>query len=520
MSSNPSPALAAFLSFIFPGLGQIYAGDIRRGLIWTIPMLVFIVAVLFLLLGGSAAITSLLTAQKTLALIIFDIAFFLYHVAAMIDAYDIARNERTLSYSRRSAGTAPIVLAGLIALAMLVHGLPAMYAADYYNFVSNVTNPGGGNVIPSFTPSTPRPPTPTPSLTPTPSDEPIESPGPGETPDATPSGGSGSPRTPAARVCPPAPDLSAWPMASDGRVNLLLVGSDSRSDDGVAAASLRTDSMMLMSIDIASCKAALFSFPRNMEQPGPNSRYPSWFRIPLENGTDYPGFLFGLWRDAASSPGQYPGSDGIGPECQTQFDCERGWRALTGAIQNMSGVPVDAVVAVNLKGFVDIVANLPEGGVWIDVPSPLYDEAYFNSRQERMLIDFKRGCQFMNPEETLAYARSRHQDSDYERGRRQQYVIQQIRKQLDPLALLPHVPGLLNAAQANLFMSISDTDIPYLAQVASRIDADRMYRYDFAPARLTRLGSMDGMRDKIVNIFTEPEPEPTARPNAEPCPPR
>src|SRR5262245_37349424 len=303
MSSNPSPALAALLSFIFPGLGQIYAGDIRRGLIWTIPMLLFIVAVLFLILGGSAAITSLLTAQKTLALIILDIAFFLYHVAAMVDAYDIARNDRPLSYSRRSAGGAPIVLAGLIALAMLLHGLPAMYAADYYNFVSNVTNPDGGNVIPTFAPQTPRPPTAAPSLGPTTTPTPGQTAGLGETPDGTP-GGSGAPSSPTARVCPPAPDLSAWPMASDGRVNLLLVGSDSRSDDGSSNSSLRTDSMILMSIDIASCKAALFSFPRNMEQPGPASRYPDWFHIPLENGQDYPGFLFGLWRDAASSPGQ------------------------------------------------------------------------------------------------------------------------------------------------------------------------------------------------------------------------
>jgi polyisoprenyl-teichoic acid--peptidoglycan teichoic acid transferase len=126
----------------------------------------------------------------------------------------------------------------------------------------------------------------------------------------------------------------------------------------------------------------------------------------------------------------------------------------------------------------------------------------------------------MNGEEALAYARSRHQDSDYHRARRQQYVLQQVRKQLDPVALLPHVPALLGVAQANLFMTIDDTDIPFLAQVASRIDADRMYRYDFAPARLSRLDSMQGMADKVQNIFSEPEPDPTTRPNQEPCPPR
>jgi LCP family protein required for cell wall assembly len=311
-------------------------------------------------------------------------------------------------------------------------------------------------------------------------------------------------------------------MAADGRVNLLLVGSDSRSDDGVSSASIRTDSMMLMSIDIATCKAALFSFPRNMEEPAPDSgsRYPTWLRIPMENGGSYQGYLFGLWQKAATSPAEFPGSEGIGAECAQQFDCARGWRALTYAIQGMAGVQVDAVVSVNLKGFVDVVDNLPGGGIWIDIPAPLYDDAYFDSNQQKMLIDFDKGCQFLNGEEALAYARSRHQDSDYQRARRQQYVLQQLRKQVDPVGLLPHIPALLGVAQANLFMTIGDQDIPYLAQVASRIDADRIYRYDFAPARLTRLESMQGMADKVRNIFDEPEPEPETGPDQEPCPPR
>ena len=49
MSLNPSPAIAALLSFVFPGVGQIYAGQLRRGVIWALPMLVFVVAVIWLL---------------------------------------------------------------------------------------------------------------------------------------------------------------------------------------------------------------------------------------------------------------------------------------------------------------------------------------------------------------------------------------------------------------------------------------------------------------------------------------
>jgi LCP family protein required for cell wall assembly len=274
--------------------------------------------------------------------------------------------------------------------------------------------------------------------------------------------------------------------------------------------------MMLLTIDIASCKTALFSFPRNM---GCAIGYPTWFHIALESGQDYPGCLNALWRDAASSPNNYPGSDGIGSNCQQQFDCERGWRALTGAIRNMANVQIDGVVAVNLKGFVALVNALPGHGVWIDVPYALHDDVYHNSQQEQMTVDFKPGCQFLHPEEALAFARSRHQDSDYQRARRQQIFLQQVRRQLDPLALLANLNSLLSAAQQNLFMTFQQSDFENLALVASHVDADRLYRFDFAPNRLEQVGSMDGMAAKIQNIFSEPEPEPETD-NQEPCPPR
>src|SRR4051812_48078974 len=97
---NPSPTLAAVLSFIFPGLGQAYAGQWRKGIIWAIPMLLFIVGTLWLLLGGQNRLIGFVgLGRNQLALLIFNVAFFFYHVAAMVDAYDIAKRDRTLAYS-------------------------------------------------------------------------------------------------------------------------------------------------------------------------------------------------------------------------------------------------------------------------------------------------------------------------------------------------------------------------------------------------------------------------------------
>jgi len=299
--------------------------------------------------------------------------------------------------------------------------------------------------------------------------------------------------------------------------------------------------MMLMSIDIASCKTALFSFPRNM---GCDNRYPTWFEIPLENGQVYPpgNCLNALWRSAATDPNHFPTPPDVPADqayqqtsdCQSHFDCLRAWRALTFAIQSFANQQIDGVISVNLKGFVSLINALPGQGVWIDVPNPGLQDlptpcptqtdpnhkcGYYNSQEQLMPIDLSPGCQFLKGEYALAFARSRHQDDDYQRARRQQIFLQQVRKQLDPLTLLANINDLLGAAQQNLFMTFSQDDFPYLAQIASHVDADRLYREDFAPPRLTAVGSMDGMAAKISEIFQEPEPQPDNN-NEDPCPPK
>jgi anionic cell wall polymer biosynthesis LytR-Cps2A-Psr (LCP) family protein len=150
----------------------------------------------------------------------------------------------------------------------------------------------------------------------------------------------------------------------------------------------------------------------------------------------------------------------------------------------------------------------------------VHEDEYRTSNGQVIELDIPEGCYFFDAEMSLGYSRTRTETSDYDRARRQQYVLQQVRKQLDPLALLPQIPALLQVASENLYMTWSDEDIRWLAEAANRIDADRMYRYDFAPNKATNQGSMDGMRQKVNNIFSEPEPEPQTRPNQPACPPR
>jgi len=439
---NPSPTLAALLSFIFPGLGQIYAGDAKKGVIWAIPMLLILLAGAWLVFGGKA-LSVVTSSNAQLAILIFNVAFFLYHIAAMIDAYDVARRDRAVSYSRPRG--APIALAALIALAIIIHGFPEVYGYEGYvafhdivpttprpvrpSFEGQTANPSV--VIPTDPPATPGASTPGPS---------------GSGPSTTP-GGSPGPRATRTPLPPIAGFPGGWPeWAQDGRLNLLLIGGDSRSDTGLDAKSLRTDSMILLSEDIQSGKAALFSFPRNLctatdGSCGDGTRYPDWLQLQLPQedtqspagqaafpngnftaspnlcqGMNSDGLLTSLWHVAAYCDSVFQGSDGIsGNDCQQQFDCDRAWRALVGTLQNFTGQSIDGVVAVNLNGFVDLVSNLPSqcptdaqrvalpstpkcyGGLWLQTDS-VQDDAYFDSQQQQIPVNFKSGCFYVDPE--------------------------------------------------------------------------------------------------------------------------
>jgi anionic cell wall polymer biosynthesis LytR-Cps2A-Psr (LCP) family protein len=166
------------------------------------------------------------------------------------------------------------------------------------------------------------------------------------------------------------------------------------------------------------------------------------------------------------------------------------------------------------------------GGVWIDVPSRVYDPRYPLEDGGHMEIDIQPGCQKLDGRLALAYARSREQDSDYQRMRRQQWVLQAVRRQFDPVAMVPRALELLDIARDNLFTDIDREDIADMAEVASRVDADRMYQVRFGPRAYPVSIDDDALgriRQKVRNIFDEPEPEPEATPSGgegERCPPR
>ena len=86
-----TPASAAFLSFLFPGLGQLAAGRPRRGLVVALPALTLSVAVAgFFLFARRQIYDAIFSADALTSFFLIDVAILLYRLWAIVDAFLVA----------------------------------------------------------------------------------------------------------------------------------------------------------------------------------------------------------------------------------------------------------------------------------------------------------------------------------------------------------------------------------------------------------------------------------------------
>jgi polyisoprenyl-teichoic acid--peptidoglycan teichoic acid transferase len=503
---------AATLSFILPGLGQLALGRPRRAALLALPIVATaLTAIALIAPDPTAALDLALRPEAVPVLLAIDGLLLIVHAWAIVDAERLARATRPL------VGSARLVFTGLLAVLLVatvaLHGAVAVVGSEAGDTLGSVFEPGGpGGDFEIPEPSFGLDEQPSPEATeeatvPTPgaSESADASTAGGGTPSATADGASPSatstvaPRadgglptaSPSASPSPtPTPKPTATPAwASDGRLNLLLIGSDAGPDRW----SLRTDTIIVLSVELKTGRAALFGIPRNLiGVPLPPE---SAGAVP---GGRFPGLLNALYVYAMGHPDKFPGGDA------------RGMRAVSGAIQELVGVRLDAMVVVNLAGFVQLVDEL--GGLWIDVPELLVDNNYpLEDGSGLIRLRIGPGCQRLSGRMALAYARSRHQDSDYGRMRRQQTVLLALRRQVDPVGLIPKAPALLKVAKDSLWTTIKRTDVRGLAQLAAKVDPRRVARVLFVPSRYPeRLDTNEirQIRQRVRTIFDGPPPAP------------
>jgi LCP family protein required for cell wall assembly len=225
-SRRVSPSLAAFLSFLWPGLGQLYLRRRNATLLFAVPMgVVLIWALLQLKNGPLWFAAAMLGSDYALTIVLLAVVVGLWRAASIVYAFLDRSRVRTASVRDR------IVLAVLLVAVVGVHGAVAVNAWAVRDFDLQVASNQFANT--SADPSTSF--MPDPSTLPDPSDVPSESPIPYNVePGATPA-----------------------PLAH--RVTVLLTGLDFTNGRDHAL----NDTLLLVSLNTQTGQGAMVSIPRD-----------------------------------------------------------------------------------------------------------------------------------------------------------------------------------------------------------------------------------------------------------------
>ena len=241
-----SPSLAAFLSFLWPGLGQWYLDRRRSALIFALPVAFAALAVVIQSIRGLPQLAlEMFTPSVSMTALVLVGLLCAWRLIAIVDAAIIAGGRRAF---RKPSTTATVVILGLVTV--LLHGVVGYYAWTFYR--------AGSEIFVGL---------PDPDV--------------GVVPDPSASSEQG-------------PILAATPAATpatmSSRINVLLTGIDA----GPNRAQRLNDTIIVVSIDPVSKEVDMLSFPRDLSN------------LPMYNGKTYPDKINSLMTYAQSHKKEYP----------------------------------------------------------------------------------------------------------------------------------------------------------------------------------------------------------------------
>ena len=410
--------VAAVKSLVVPGWGQWGQGRRRTAMLYFRGLIVVGTAVIALVALGPSRLAELaVTPSALLAFIAGYVVVAAVWLAGVWDAF-------TGGGGRRSpASRGGLVMVAVLAVPLVWFGWS--YLVRPYQTLNRVF---GGNEV-SATESTT---TTAPSVAP-------------------PDEGSGDTTT--TTVVETTTTTSPDPFAGKDHVNLLLLGGDA----GPGRRGVRTDTMILASIDTRDGDVALFGYPRGLSG------------LSFPDGTPftaYQGILNEVYIYGTDNPELFPAEN-------------PGAEAITQMIEGLSGVEIDYYVLVNLEAFVDVVDAL--GGVTLYVPDTIIDDEYPKEDGTTISIRIEEGVQELNGTEALAYVRSRRQGSDYSRMGRQRCFLAAVAAQVDVPSLITGLPRLLDTIEENVITDIPLETLPDFLELAGRARPTEAITLTFGP---------------------------------------
>ncbi|MFS0783705.1 LCP family protein [Bacillus sp. 1P06AnD] len=130
-------------------------------------------------------------------------------------------------------------------------------------------------------------------------------------------------------------------------------------------------------------------------------------------------------------------------------------------VEKLLDIPIDYYIRMNFYGLIDIVDSL--GGIEVKVPYEMFEK---DSTDKSRAIHLKKGLQTVNGEEALAFSRTRKQDNDMERGKRQQQVIEAIVKKAASAQALTKYTDIMESVGKNMKTNLTFSQMKSLVAFA------------------------------------------------------
>jgi len=388
------PWLAALLSFVIPGMGQAYAGRPVLGIVIALPIVLLGALIVGVATGEIGGYRNRLFASEFLVGVLVMSGLVLLWRGLAIAHAGLTPWKRIQGHDRRVA----VMVVGILLAATL--GMHAWLGAVVLQFNTTLTQ--------VFAQEHP----------------PILGSG----------GGGGTGGDPADPVNEP---KFEW----DGteRINILLLGTDAAPGRDTVL----TDVMLVVSVDPVAQTAVMISVPRDTGY------------VPLPDTTV---FADGLYPDKVNELAMEAGLDPA-TWCPDLADDPEGCglRTIERSIGLYLGIPIHHYALVDMAGFASMIDAI--GGVELCLPGRLVDPNFDGSltnEETNVGLVLEAGCRHYDGINALAYARSRQgyiempdgervQQTDFDRGERQQQVLLAMRQELTEANTFLELPQLLAA---------------------------------------------------------------------------
>ena len=324
----------------------------------------------------------------------------------------------------------------LVLVALLLVAATAVCAVGSYGFARQIAvdlaDSGVSVASAGFDEFLESQPTATPTTAP-----PTETPRPGETP-LPPT------ITPTIGPTPTIDPLAGYQWDDPRRLNVLVMGIDQRTGEDGA---FRTDTMIVVSIDPVRKTVGMLSIPRDL-----------W--------VDIPGYQPNR-INTANYLGDSSGYPGGGPALAAR------------TVTDNLGINIDRYLRVNFDVFTQIVNLVAPTGVEVCPNEAIDDDHYPDAGYGTINVHFDAGCQSLDAERLLQYARTRATEgSDFDRAARQQEVIKALRDVVlnagGIVNFIGQIPALWDSLSGAYVTDLTLEEIIALGGLAGEIPRDNI----------------------------------------------